>query len=161
MLVKWRSKTCKTQKLVSWKIWISWDRTFVHGTLDMPQTESGLQKVQSTSRCNFAGKITTSTQFSGCHVRNHKHGKKFAVWHSPESPQSWHFQCRSHCARDPGIRHTLPLLPDDKTQWLPGCDCCPKPQDFAWISVNTPSQATNHDPFVLCITSSISFYCTN
>ena len=35
MLVKWRSKTCKTQKLVSWKIWISWDRTFVHGTLDL------------------------------------------------------------------------------------------------------------------------------
>jgi len=34
-LVKLRSKTCKTQKLVSWKIWIFWDRTFVHGTLDM------------------------------------------------------------------------------------------------------------------------------
>jgi len=28
-------KLCKTQKLVSWKIWISWDRTFVHGTLEM------------------------------------------------------------------------------------------------------------------------------
>jgi len=35
VLVKLRSKTCKTQKLVSWKIWISWARTFVHGTLDI------------------------------------------------------------------------------------------------------------------------------
>jgi len=37
----------------------------------------------------------------------------------------------------------------------------PQPLDFAWISVNTPTQATNCDPFVLCIISSVSFCCTN
>ena len=35
VLVKSRSETCKTQKLVSWKIWIFWDRTFVHETLEL------------------------------------------------------------------------------------------------------------------------------
>jgi len=44
MLVKLRSKTCKTQKLVSWKNWISWDRTFVHGTLDLTKFDNDLTR---------------------------------------------------------------------------------------------------------------------